>query len=128
MYKSTFFTSILLVASLLFTSRPASSLAVFRIDNLKGAAKLEMDVPLCYMRTSDGTLLDLSKTCGFIKPTICADSLGTPERDAVLSEFCVKNEKCALTSTCNAIPRSINAPPGVPAGMRLSNEVIASNS
>jgi hypothetical protein len=75
------------------------------------------DLPACYVQTTAGKVIDLSKKCGFIKPAVCATSLGSASRDAVLADFCRKNQRCLLTNTCNAMPRGIKAPPpGTPMG------------
>ena len=78
---------------------------------------IDQDVPICYMKTKHGSLIDLIQICGYIKPAACGTSLGSASRDAVLSEFCRKNQRCILTNTCDTMPRGINArPPGTPMG------------
>jgi hypothetical protein len=75
------------------------------------------DLPACYVQTTTGKVIDLSKKCGFVQPAICGTSLGSASRDAVLADFCRKNQRCALTNTCNTMPRGIQAPPpGTPMG------------
>ncbi len=75
------------------------------------------DVPACYLKTEDGKTIDLSQKCGFIKPAACGTSLGSASRDAVLADFCRQNQRCALTNTCNTMPRGVNTPPpGTPMG------------
>ena len=117
-----------LLAQILFNAVPAFGSNVLVQGNGEFVST-KVNVPLCYMQTSKGRTVDLSKTCGFVSPSICADSLGTPERDAVLSEFCMENEKCELTGTCDQMPQPINAPPpGVPAGMKSPSEVVNDSS
>jgi hypothetical protein len=75
------------------------------------------DLPACYLRTPSGKLIDLTAKCGFIKPAVCATSLGSASRDAVVADFCRKNQRCALTNTCSTMPRGVSAPaPGTPMG------------
>jgi hypothetical protein len=75
------------------------------------------DRPACYVQMTNGKVIDLSQKCGFIKPAICSTSLGSASRDAVLADFCRKNQRCVLTNTCNTMPRGIKAPaPGTPMG------------
>ncbi|BAZ10284.1 hypothetical protein NIES4071_20990 [Calothrix sp. NIES-4071] len=62
------------------------------------------NVPLCYYKSSDGRVIDLSSKCGFISPEICHSSLGSPERDVILSKFCQQNPKCLLNNSCGSIP------------------------
>lgn len=66
--------------------------------------------PLCYIKTSDGRTLDLSDMCGFLSPEICKNPNVKPELAAKVKEFCKKNEKCALNSTCNQIPQPLQPP------------------
>lgn len=75
--------------------------------------------PLCYMQTSDGRTLDLTEMCGFISPEVCSDPNNKPELAALIKEFCKKNEKCRLTSTCNDIPQTLNRPINTPPGEPL---------
>jgi hypothetical protein len=76
------------------------------------------DVPTCYLKTQDGKTIDLSQKCGFIKPAACGTTLGSASRDTVLTDFCRQNQRCALTNTCNTMPRGVNTPPGTPMGSR----------
>lgn len=71
---------------------------------------LDTDTPFCYMQTPDGKTLDLRKICGFASPDVCFDAINKPELAAILKDFCKKNERCSLTSTCNEIPQTFNRP------------------
>ena len=82
-----------------------------------------IDLPACYFKTKNGKVMDLTRMCGFIRPTSCTESLGSSGRDRVLADFCRQNEKCLLTNTCNEMPRGIYAPPpGTPVGALLHQE------
>jgi hypothetical protein len=118
-------TSLLLVAPILLgNTQSAFGSIIHRGGNVQ-SVNTQVEIPICYMQTSDGRTIDLSKSCGFIKPSICLDSLGTPERNAVLLDFCKKNNRCELNGTCNQMPKSINAPPpGTPLGMISPNKAI----
>jgi hypothetical protein len=105
----------LLAVGLTLSLTGSTSLAGTTVD-ASNPTKVQ-DLPACYVQTTAGKVIDLSKKCGFIKPAICATSLGSASRDAVLADFCRKNQRCALTNTCNAMPRGIKAPaPGTPMG------------
>jgi hypothetical protein len=83
------------------------------------------DLPACYIKTVTGQIIDLTVNCGFIRPSICQDSLGSPSRDAVLADFCKRNPRCMLKNTCNEIPRGINTPPkGTPMGAIFSTTLV----
>jgi hypothetical protein len=84
------------------------------------------NLPACYVQTKDGKIIDLTASCGFVRPAGCNSSLGSASRDAVLTDFCNQNKRCLLTNTCQETPRGINTPPpGTPVGKILSNEAIA---
>jgi hypothetical protein len=90
-------------------------------SNIAFAAKpnssSQNNVPLCYFTTSNGKVIDLSATCGFISPEICHSSLGSPERDVVLRKFCNENPKCLTNNTCGSIPAPLKpVDPNTPAG------------
>ena len=83
-------------------------ITLFRYSSITIVAKPNSSsqdyAPLCYFKTSDGRVIDLSSKCGFINPAICNSSLGSPERDVVLSKFCQQNPKCLLNNSCESIP------------------------
>jgi hypothetical protein len=71
--------------------------------------------PFCYMLSTDGKMLDLSNICGFGKPDVCSDTSNKPELAALIKDFCSKNSRCSLTSTCHEIPQTFFRPsPGEP--------------
>lgn len=84
------------------------------------------DLPICYVKTTDDKLIDLTNKCGFIKPAACASSLGSASRDRVLADFCERNNRCLLNNACDDIPRGINTPPlGTPMGFGFSQHLVA---
>jgi hypothetical protein len=105
---------------------------IFMISpSLAGTASLtspkpSQDLPTCFIQSKSGELIDLTSKCGFVKPLACSSSLGSASRDAVLMEFCRRNERCLLNNTCNTMPRGIQAPPpGTPMGRNSSRQLIA---
>jgi hypothetical protein len=104
----------------------AASLTLFASDafakpsfptNQDLAVPWGQDLPICYIQYADGSIRGLSKICGFISPSACKESLGSPERDGVLKQFCEKNKKCLLQGTCNQqAPAPYGPPPGTAAG------------
>lgn len=84
------------------------------------------NLPACYIQSKNGKIIDLTVTCGFVRPAACGSSLGSVSRDAVLADFCKRNKRCLLTNTCNEIPRGTNMPPpGTPVGNMPQKELIA---
>jgi len=61
----------------------------------------------CYMKTADGRTLDLKKLCGFVSPAVCYDTNIKPEIAVLLKDFCKQNQRCQITSTCNASPQTV---------------------
>lgn len=67
-------------------------------------------IPFCYIQTAEGQTLDLSNMCGFASPNVCFDATNKSDLATILKEFCKKNERCSLTSTCREIPQTFNRP------------------
>lgn len=84
--------------------------ALGRPLNYPVVQSLDKSTPFCYMQTSDGKTLDLSNICGFGSPSVCSDTTNKPELAALLKDFCKKNLRCELTSTCNEIPQTFDRP------------------
>ncbi len=63
--------------------------------------------PFCYMKTTDGRILDLRKLCGFASPAACSDPNIKPEIAIRLKDFCKQNQRCQITSTCNLVPPAL---------------------
>jgi hypothetical protein len=100
--------------------------AMASVSPVQNVPPQQQDLPACYIQTGTGKVINLSKNCGFVRPASCATSLGSASRDAVLIDFCKRNEKCLLNSTCNEIPRGVKTPPpGTPMGRQDSKQVIA---
>ena len=84
--------------------------ALGRPLNYPVVQSLDRETPFCYMQTPDGKTLDLSNICGFGSPSVCSDTNNKPELAALLKDFCKKNSRCELTSTCNEIPQTFDRP------------------
>jgi hypothetical protein len=70
----------------------------------------DSNTPFCYMKTQDGRTLDLSNICGFASPAVCSDANAKPELATLLKDFCKKNQRCQITSTCNEMPQALQRP------------------
>ncbi|HEY9747529.1 MAG TPA: hypothetical protein V6C63_02420 [Allocoleopsis sp.] len=81
-------------------SQPRSS-----IEPVSSKLQVTTDVPICYLQTSDGRIVDLSQTCGFVRPSLCRVSGTDPARMAALTSFCQQNQQCLLTETCDQAPQ-----------------------
>ncbi|BAY99770.1 hypothetical protein NIES37_37530 [Tolypothrix tenuis PCC 7101] len=96
----------ILTASLFTTYVPNQS--AITLAGTPNSRTVKEDVPICYIQTSNGRIINLAAQCGYLSPDICFTSLGSPERDVVLAEFCKKNEKCLQHDTCNNTPPPLN--------------------
>lgn len=67
----------------------------------------DSNTPFCYMKTTDGRILDLRNICGFASPVACSDTNIKPEIAILLKDFCKQNQRCQITSTCNAFPQNL---------------------
>ncbi|MGB5963586.1 MAG: hypothetical protein WBG73_23315 [Coleofasciculaceae cyanobacterium] len=67
----------------------------------------DSNTPFCYMKTTDGRILDLRNICGFASPAACSDTNIKPEIAILLKDFCKQNQRCQITSTCNAVPQNL---------------------
>ncbi len=65
---------------------------------------LDSNNPFCYMKTTDGRVLDLRNICGFASPAACSDPNIKPEIAILIKDFCKQNQRCLITSTCNIVP------------------------
>lgn len=98
-----------------------------RVEPASTKLSVKIDVPLCYLQTPDGRLVDLSQTCGFVQPSICAPSSSDPERASALASFCQQNQQCLLTETCDQAPKPQNpTKPNGPVGSLTSDRLLSS--
>lgn len=67
----------------------------------------DRNVPFCYIKTTDGRILDLRNICGFASPAACSDPNIKPEIAILIKDFCKQNQRCQITSTCNAVPQNL---------------------
>lgn len=67
----------------------------------------DSNTPFCYMKTADGRILDLRNICGFASPAACSDPNIKPEIAVLIKDFCKQNQRCQITSTCNAFPQDL---------------------
>jgi hypothetical protein len=98
-----------------------------RVEPASTKLPVKIDVPLCYLQTPNGRLIDLSQTCGFVQPNICALSSSDPERASTLASFCQQNQQCLLTETCDQTPNpKTPTKPNGPVGSLTSDRLLSS--
>ncbi|MFE1745416.1 FxLYD domain-containing protein [Coleofasciculus sp. H7-2] len=73
MQKSLHLTIFLWIASILFVNHHSSSNSWMANFQAAGASASEIDMPFCYIQTSDGRTLDLTQLCGQKPQVIIAD-------------------------------------------------------
>jgi hypothetical protein len=116
MSKRLFSTVLITTVTILFFSKVPVS-ASFLIAGSQTDGQSVQATSVCYVQQADGTVKDLTKLCGKRKPGVCHESLGSPERNKVLSDFCQRNEQCELKGTCSTVaPTPYGPPPGTAAG------------
>lgn len=108
---------------------PTASYSQTRSSVEPASSKLQVkrDVPICYLQTPDGRLVDLSQTCGFVQPGICGLSSSDPTRASALASFCQQNQQCLLTETCDQTPQPQNpTKPNGPVGSLTPDRLLSS--
>jgi hypothetical protein len=110
MRKSFYLTALLGTALIPLMAETAFSYPRSESYQYPTVSTLDNNTPVCYMQTPNGKTLELSSICGKVSPIICSGGISSPERQALLNQFCNNNSQCLLTSTCNEIPRPLYIP------------------
>ena len=103
MFKLAYRSSTLVTFFICFTTQIAFSFPI----NYPVVQNSDSNTPFCYMKTADGRILDLRNICGFASPAACSDTNIKPEIAILLKDFCKRNQRCQITSTCNTFPQTV---------------------